>query len=126
MIKNPKIGQKVWFRSAYVTVNQGKITEICTGKAEGYVTLKGINDTYGTCGAKLEDCFLTKEELLADKQVKNDARIKRYCEEIKTVNDLVTFMYDNNVSCSEEYTDWEAREAARIRAKELLNMDLNE
>ena len=33
-------------------------------------------------------------------------------------------MYDNNVSTAEEYTDWDARQTARERAKELLDLDL--
>ena len=44
----------------------------------------------------------------------------------KTIEDLVQFMYDNTVSCADEYTDWNARRAARERAKELLDIDLGD
>ena len=33
-------------------------------------------------------------------------------------------MYNEGVAQAEEYTDWDARNAARIRAKELLGIDL--
>ena len=33
-------------------------------------------------------------------------------------------MYEHNVSCCEEYTDWEARAVAKEKAKEIFGLEL--
>lgn len=124
-MKNIKVGQEVWFKSTWTSVNSGIVTEICDGKAEGYVMLKGTRETYGSTGAKIDDCYTTKEELLQALQAEHDNKVKNYCQSIQTVEDLVRFCYDHNFT-AEEYTDWEAKKAAEIRAKELLDITLND
>lgn len=58
-----------------------------------------------------------------DSKTKRDAKIKKYCERIRTVEDLVQFLYKESMH-AEEYPDYNARKAAEIRAKELLDIDL--
>lgn len=123
-----KVGQEIWFKAPYVDVNSGIITGIIehveTPKnKETYVTLNGTNDTFGCTNAHIKDCYPTKKALLDGLNAESDAKTKEYCESIQTINDLVKFCYDHNFS-AEEYTDWEAKKAAEIRAKELLGIDL--
>ena len=73
---------------------------------------------------RLTDLYHTYEECLNAKKLKSKETIQNYKSQIKTVEDLVEFMYDNCVSCCEEYTDWDARKAAAERAKQLLNINL--
>lgn len=122
-MKNIKIGQEVWFKATWTDVNSGIVTEICEGKTKGYVMLKGTRETTGTTGAKIKDCYPTKTELLDALRKEFDDKVKAYCESIKTIEDLVRFCYDHNMS-AEEYTDWEAAKAAKIRAKEMLGIEL--
>lgn len=123
MINNVKIGQEIWYKTSYVDVNSGIIKEIHNEKGHGYVIVNGTRKTYGTQGVKLENCYPTREALLQALQVDFDNKVKTFCDSIQTINDLVKFCYDHNMS-AEEYTEWEARKAAQIRAKELLNIDL--
>lgn len=45
-------------------------------------------------------------------------------KKIRSVNDLVEFMFNNTVAPAEEYTNYDARKAAAIRAEELLGLKL--
>lgn len=120
-----KIGMEVWFENNWDTICSGKVTKFYD-EAPEYVEIKGTRETYGTMGAKIANCYLTKEELLAALQTQSNQRQAEYCAAIKDVNDLVRFMYENNVCCAEEYTNWDARRAAKTRAKELLGIDLDD
>lgn len=118
-----KIGQEVWYSDTYGNVQSGETIRFYEENPD-YVKVKGTRDSYVTGGVKIKDCYDTKDELLAAMQKNHEEKVVSFCKEIKTVHDLVRFMYDNTVSCAEEYTDWDARKAAYIRAKELLGMDL--
>lgn len=48
----------------------------------------------------------------------------RTAKKIRSVNDLVEFMFNNTVAPAEEYTNYDARKAAAIRAEELLGLKL--
>lgn len=52
-----------------------------------------------------------------------NGKVEKYCSQIKDVKDLVAFCYKHNFS-AEEYTEYEAAKAAKIRAKELLDLEL--
>lgn len=69
--------------------------------------------------------FSSKEECIKYYNKNFSNKVVSYCKSIKTIEDLVTFMFNHCVSCAEEYTDWEAREACKVKAKELLGLDLN-
>ncbi len=70
---------------------------------------KGTRNSYGIVGVKIKNCYSIKDELLAAMHENFQKMIAAFCEEIKTVNNFVAFIYDNTVSCAEEYTDWNAR-----------------
>lgn len=59
---------------------------------------------------------------LDDKSAKN---VEKLLEQIKTVEDLVKFPLWHCLN-GEEYTDYDAIKAYKIKTKELLNIDLNE
>lgn len=119
-----KVGMEVWYEDTYGTVRSGKVTKFYDEHPD-YVEVKGTRDNYGTQGVKICECYRTKKQLLAGMAAKSDRRFHKFCDQMKTVEDLVRFMYDTTVSCAEEYTDWDARRAAAARAKELLGIDLN-
>lgn len=125
MVNKPKKGRAIWFKAPYVDVNQGVVEKTgTTEKGVEYIKIQGVGDTHGTYHALPENCYTTKEELLTALQEKEEAKIRAYCADIHTVKDLVQFMYENTVAPAEEYTNWEARRAAAISAKNLLGIDL--
>lgn len=120
--KTIEIGQEIWYEDTYGNIQSGEVTGFHEGT--DYVKIRGTRSSHGSQGVKVTHCYPTKDELLTGMRVKSQKRTSAFCEEIKIVNDLVRFMYDHTVSCAEEYTDWDARKAAAIRAKELLGIDL--
>lgn len=123
-----QIGDHVWFDQTWVGLTSGTITSIeeienrRTGTKGTFARIHADNG--GDSGAKINRIWATKEEGMKAMKAESDAAVKKYKDSIKDVNDLVRFMYDNTVSSAEEYTNWEARQAARERAKELLGIDL--
>lgn len=75
---------------------------------------------------KGDDIYKSKSD--AEKAYKEEIqnRIKEYKSRINTVEDLVRFMFTENVAYAEEYTDYEARQAVIERTKELLDIELGE
>lgn len=78
-----------------------------------------------------QDCdwdrvFLTEEGCLAFAIDQSEDIISDYKQKINSVSDLIQFIYDNNVSPCNEWTNWQACEAARQRARELLGMELKD
>lgn len=114
-----RINGTVWFFDPYGNLFCGRVAEI----AGEHVRVKGTGDSFGTTGAKTADCYATKQECIRAKQDADRAEVEAYKAQITDVRELVKFMYDNTVSCAEEYTDWNARKAARERARELLGID---
>ena len=87
--------------------------------------MRGTRDNFGTAGVKISNCYRTKGELLAAMKAESIAKVQEYCGMIKDVAGLVEFMYSHTVSCADEYTDWDARRAAAIRARDLLGIELD-
>lgn len=75
-------------------------------------------DLGGTINVKTENIFLTEKDAKDEMQKRNQAELQAYKAEIQSVDDLVNFMFNHHVACG-DYTDWNARLAANIRAKEL-------
>jgi len=71
-------------------------------------------------------CYPSREAALDAQKAENERIRNKYRAQIQTVEDLVRFMYDHNVSCSEEYTNWNARQIAREKAKELLGLEIGD
>ena len=124
-----KAGDHVWFEQTWAGPTSGTIIEIVHTENrrshEPEVWARIHADDGGDTGAKIDRIWATKEECLAALKAASDALVAKYKESIKDVKDLVKFMYDNTVATAEEYTDWEARRAARERAFELLGVKLD-
>lgn len=114
---NFKVGDVVYF-NYFDFIREATIVRIKGDFADLKWTDGGSNTI------RLTKLYHTNEECLHAMKLKSEQTIQNYKSQIKTVEDLVEFMYNNCVACAEEYTDWDARKAAAERAKELLNIDL--
>lgn len=127
-MKKFNVGDHVWFEQTWAGPTSGTIVEIVNAENkrthENETWAKIHTDDGASTGARIGRMWSTKEECLAALKAEEKALVNKYKESIKDVKDLVKFMYDNNVATAEEYTDWEARRAARERAAELLGIDL--
>lgn len=87
-----------------------------------------IRNNYAMLSGYVKEDDIYKSKSDAEKAYKEEIqnRIKEYKSRINTVEDLVKFMFNENVACAEEYTDYEARQAAIEKAKELLGIELGE
>lgn len=117
-LENFKIGSEVWFSDHYDNLIFGHIIDI--DNPERFKVEAGG----GTWYVRKSRCHKSREALLSAMQEESDKRVSEMLGSIKSVEDLVRFMYDNTVSCAEEYTDWDARRAANAAAKQLLGIDL--
>lgn len=121
-----KIGDTVWGIDNYQNLQTGRVRKIFNATSVG-----GENKKYVTFGTgftlplPIERVFKSKEDCIQDYQLRSEKKVQKYCDSISTVEDLVKFMYCNCVVCDEEHTDWQAREAVKRKAKELLNLSLD-
>ena len=131
MIKNPKIGQRVWFvehwsqciHSAKITALGETEVSVRDPKKYPYADIKW--DDGGNSGCLLKDLYASREELQKELKKEEEKKIAEIKAKIKDAGDLVAFMYDHCVACAEEYTDWTARRAVKEIAKEMLGLDLD-
>ena len=77
-----------------------------------------IKIRYGTFTVPIYDIFKTKEDRDQARIKRYNKKVQEYCEKINDITDLVFFMFNHNVALAEEYTDWEARKAAQIKANQ--------
>lgn len=109
MEKEFKIGDEVWYFGPYDALRHGIITDM-QGK---YVKIKDETVVGGTI---LENCYATKEECCKAENEKNEARKAKYRESIKTIKQLVRFLWQHDIHS--EFPDYEAREVAKEKARE--------
>lgn len=128
--KNFSIGDHIWFNQNWVGPSAGTITAF--KKTEAIRRKKSVDyaeihlDDGGTTGALLADIYASQEALLEANKKATAARITSYKSEMTNVEGLVRFMFNNNISSGAcEYTDWDARQAVKECAKELLGIDLD-
>lgn len=121
---NLEMGTEVWYES-WDSMHSGKITEFDDEKYPDRVKVEGTRSDHGTQWVKKDDCYATKEDLIDAIQEESDRRVNDFLAEIKNVNDLVQFMYDNIIT-AEEYADWDAIKAVRMAAENLLGIDLEQ
>lgn len=113
----------MWYRNAYITAGEATVIGFETSdKGIAYAILCDG----GTFGVKLSDIFATEEELLTDSEKRFEESVSSMKASIRDVNDLVRFMYNHTIHGAEEYTEEDARQAVRERAKELLGIELGE
>lgn len=129
---NFKIGDKAYFEENWTeNIIGGEVVEVGMTEAtekhpsEQFVKIKIEGSRYEKRDQFSSKCHPTREAALAAQQSKNEAICNKYRDSIQSVEDLVKFMYDNHVSCCEEYTNWNARQVAREKAAELLSLNLD-
>lgn len=116
-----KDGEELYYiHAALDEVRSGKL--LCTYPESDVLT---ITDTNGMDYIQLKvDCvFRFQEDAKSVLYKRHYETVQSYKDQIKSVEDLVRFMYSHQVSL-DEYTDYQARLAASIRAKELLGIEL--
>lgn len=92
---------------------------------EGVYKVHSI-DNRGTFGAT-ENCIFAIEKDAHEAYEKSFADlVEQYKDKIKTLKDLLEFPLSHCLACGEEYTEYEAQKAYRIRANELTGLILEE
>lgn len=117
MEQNFKSGDYVYFIDNYNNNHEGEIFNILSSLKDKMV-FYSIKTRYGTFTVPIYDIFKTKEDRDQVRIKRYNKKVQEYCEKINDITDLVFFMFGHNVAFAEEYTDWEAREAARIKANQ--------
>lgn len=127
-----KIGDIVWWFDQWSCLRHGEIYEMGTetvGKLAPvkYAKIHERDDQErraGSTGAKLSDCWPSKEACLDAARRKAELETKEYLDSIKTVDDLVRFMYHADINS--EFPNCEAKTAIQAKAKELLGIELTD
>lgn len=127
-----QIGDHVWgiYRGWGEGIIHGEITKIeivkdHKGREIRTVDIRGASALLSGL-VKEEDIYKSKNEAEQAYNAEIQNRIKEYKSRINTIEDLVRFMFNENVAHAEEYTDYEARQAAIEKARELLGIELGE
>lgn len=81
-------------------------------------------DKYGTFEVVEHRVFATKEDALKAYYRLSAKRVEQYKKEIKTLKDLLEFPLTHCLACGNEYTDYDAQRAYRIRVAELTGITL--
>jgi hypothetical protein len=124
-----KVGDKVYFAlyDETYTVKSGIITEI---KCLGDLTYIMIQDsiTHGSYSMLLDEIYRTKSEIKAVLKREFYGKVNEVKKDIYTLEDLLKFMYNNNLTIDEDdgYCVWEERVAVRELAKEICGIELGE
>lgn len=129
--KEFNIGDKIWFCQKYGGVVKATILDFRKTmnyrKRDEEITYAAVKTEDGmNTGVLLSDMYESKNACLRTCEAKTENIVKEYKDSIKDVNDLIRFMYNENVATAEEYTDWNARRAAKERTLELLGIELDE
>jgi hypothetical protein len=127
-----KVGDHVW------GIQRGWCEGIINGEIKKFETITHdngksaklvyIRSNYAMLSGYVKEDDIYKSKSDAEKAYREEIqnRIKEYKSRINTVEDLVRFMFTENVAYAEEYTDYEARQAVIERTKELLDIELGE
>ena len=117
MEQNFKPGDYVYFIDSYNNNHEGEIFDILS-PLKYKMVFYSIKTRYGTFTVPIYDIFKTKEDREQARIKRYNKKVQEYCEKINDITDLVFFMFNHNVALAEEYTDWEARKAAQIKANQ--------
>lgn len=92
---------------------------------EGIVDRNGniIDSFVGNSVRIFNDIWLTAKDAYLAVETRMNERINTYLDEINNIEDLVQFPLDH-CFCGEEYTDYAAIDAYKIKVKEFLNIDI--
>lgn len=131
-MKNLKVGDVVYFIDIYRHIWKGIVSELFHANTsdEEYAHITNAknpydNSTYGSCDIRVTNIYETLQEAENTNKRHSDIIQNEYREQIKSVEDLVKIIFNNPCGGSEDI-DWELREVVIEKAKELLNLDLEE
>ncbi len=120
------IGKDIWFRCSYCDINQGRVEQVL-GTGHVRVNMIGAEGLTGMRRvAHANDIFLTKEDLMGANYERYKLKVESYGKEVTDIVSLVKFCYDHPVSKgSGDNLDMEARQVARMKAMELLGVEID-
>ena len=102
-----------------ITEDVAKLKTICTVDYDG----EEIYSFPGSCDRRIVELYTSAESAYDAYCIEQNKRIKKYCSEINTIEDLVKFPINHCLN-GEEYTNNEAYQAYKIKVKELVGIDL--
>ncbi|SEF90931.1 hypothetical protein [Lachnospira multipara] len=114
----------VYVNSTYNIAEKCKITKFVQKESRVNKPVYALHslDNYGSFAAT-EDCiFKTKEDAIKSYKTSSNKLVEKYKNEIRTLEELIKFPLSHCIACGEEYTEEEAREAYKIRAKEITGI----
>lgn len=115
-----KVNDTVWCFDAYGNLTTGRIYEIKDGMAYIACGRTGGMKT----GARLSECWPTKEACLDAEKQRSDKQVAEYKARITDIESLVAFLFNHDIHS--EYRDQDAEVAARERAAELgVSIEIN-
>lgn len=114
----------VFVNGAYSIAEKCKITDYIENEPEIKQSAYMVHslEIGGTFGVLEDSIFATKEEAVQDAVLKSKEQTEKYCKEIKNMDDLLKFPLDHCL-CG-DYTDYEAKQAYKIRVKEIVGLNL--
>lgn len=112
--ENLQVADVVYF-CASTEIVSGRITAVL---AKNMCTVKAFGDYVNEFLLPAEVLFLNRDELSAIVEKLKTAAMAEYLPQISDVNSLVQFLWDRRA------TDTAEDNAIRVRAKELLDLDL--
>lgn len=122
MINNIKINDKVWFKTPWSDMPaKGIVSQIFDS-----FEMAHIESDNGTFPIMFCNMYPTQDALLQAMHDESEKNIAAYKSEVHSVEDLIRFMFNNNVSLCEEYTNYDARQAVKELALELLGITLDD
>ena len=102
-----------------ITEDVAKLKTICTVDYDG----EEMYSFPGSCDRRIVELCASAESAYDAYCIEQNKRIKKYCSEINTIEDLVKFPINHCLN-GEEYTNNEAYQAYKIKVKELVGIDL--
>lgn len=131
-MKNLKTGDVVFFIDNYRHIWKGIISEIFHPNTidKEYAHIINAKDpyynsTYGSCDICTDNIYETLKDAQNANKRHSDLIENNYRNQIKSVEDLVKIMFNNPCGGTEDI-DWELRTVVIEKAKELLNLNLEE
>jgi len=123
-----KDNEIVYVNSTYNIAEKCKITKFVQKESKVNKPVYALHslDNYGSFAATEECIFKTKEDAIKSYETSANKLVEKYKDEIKTLADLIKFPLSHCIACGEEYTEEEAREAYKIRAKEIIGIDIEQ
>lgn len=124
--QNPHAIGKIVYYEKYDNVYSAMVVPATSKVPDGYLKLDGIDGNYGSQYEHMKNCYPSREALVEAANAEIAAEAADILESIHDVKDLVRYLYDNNVTPGEEYTNYAGRAAVREAAKKFLGIDLDQ